>query len=274
MPSRGDEPDMAGVSCFFCGYSLQGLQIGAACPECGGPIDRPLDPETTRSLLGGLRFVFWLTIAQLGLGFALGAVFGVLTALSGAASGQPNQQFVNSYTLWLSIFSVTVNVLLLAAWWRITKPIPSIAPEYNAPRARNGVRFTMFVSLVLAIAATVRLIVNPPQAIPPPQPGQAFSIWNYIRPDDLILGAIGLLISALLISMQALYLRFVSRRLQGRAGLELADTCVWLVPLLATVGLLACGLGPIAALVLVLVLMGIQINALKRSRLDAPGPRH
>ncbi|GAB4515975.1 MAG: hypothetical protein Tsb0013_20570 [Phycisphaerales bacterium] len=255
--------------CEGCGYDLRGLPTDGYCPECGRPVADTLrhapHPDFVRTVQRGLRFVFWAMIVQYAGGFAFGiaiAVIGFVAAMQSAGSGgQPSASSFLPYTIASNIVNLVLAVVTAIGWWILTAPVPGVRPEHDAPRARNGVRVAYIFHLLITIAALIRLVTNPPSY--QPQGGGTISILSNFPIDDLLLGLLALIVYAVLIAMQAMHLRTIARTIPGHRGESLANTSVWLLPLLASVGVLACGLGPLVAAIILIVLCGVLLGAIK-----------
>ncbi|MEM1423518.1 MAG: hypothetical protein AAGH64_05895 [Planctomycetota bacterium] len=290
-PAIGDCPSCAepmNANCINCGYDISATAPKGDCPECGQLVARSLSfelgIEPARALLRAIRFVFWGTIALYAfsiLGVLVVIAIGFIQTLPGpgASSG-----FVASH--WTTaIGGLAYSIVIACAWWVLTKPLPGTPRALDVPASRRALRTLLVVSVGLSIVALVKPLVMPfvppPAAVPQPAgiPAgvPAFSWSSVFTPSligDIALGLMNTVIAATLMFFQARYLRFVSKRTPGHPGLTLAEVNVWLVPLLATVGILACGMGPLAASVMLLVHLGILEASVKRYVRATGAPVH
>lgn len=278
------------TNCINCGYDISATAPNADCPECGLPVARSisltLGEEPAKRLLRATQLVFWGTIGMYALMLFGGVIVFVFTFGSAMSSPSAQPQFTGAH--WTTaIAGIAAGAFLAWAWWMLTHPLPGTSPEADVRVSRRMLRLLLLVTLGLSIVAMVKPLVMPyvpAPMTPAPQPtgtgaGASGITWSAIfTPSvitDWVIGGVQILINAALLLFQARYLRFVSNRIPGRPGLTLAEVNVWLLPLLATVGILACGTGPLVASVMLLVHMGMLIAGLKRYLAwSGPGESH
>ncbi|MEN0021222.1 MAG: hypothetical protein AAF747_10095 [Planctomycetota bacterium] len=231
--------------CRGCEYDLLGLSRSSACPECGKPIVETLRGDylqyADQAWLGTIsrgisRHVLWPFALMLGL-----LLFGVGWAASNAAVG------VRTYELAYQIAGTVVivvgggllcatPVLLIWGWWRFTTPEPGRAEQQRSVQKRAR------VGLIVTAASTALYVVF--EAV---FSGALFQTF----------GGLGGLINFVIPGLCAVphtwtaadYIDDLASRMpDGRLSTSARRSRIP-VALLASVGTLACCVGPIVALV-------------------------
>lgn len=247
----------AGRACLGCGYDLGGLPSDGACPECGAPVARSLKGPLLRFASGellaklhtGVVLVIAGTIAQLAL-TGVAFVAGIAAAISGSAP------FIRSAQVLSAIGSTVLTVAILIGWWLVTTPDPGVAPRWDARRTRRWVRITVIIQIGASLLQMFSTLATPAL-----QTG-GMAVW--IVGIGVALVAIGAWIAAFFAQM--LYLRWIARRIPDPRVVEWTKMMMWLGPLLYTVGMLALFLGPLAAMILYLIMLNWVRKDLKRIR--------
>ena len=150
------------VPCVHCSYSLYGLKVGAACPECGKPIGFFFDPDLhcnaplvwLRRVRFGVRLAFGGFLASLIVGCAMWSYF------FGQIVTSPHQpQFATggnlpaAFAASATVLNIAYTVLQIAAVWCFTTRRPAPAPA-EPPVGRPAVRFLIAISMMAMIAMT------------------------------------------------------------------------------------------------------------------------
>ncbi len=261
------------TACINCGYDISATAPQGDCPECGVSVAKSISltmgEQPARELLRATRFVFWGTIVAYGGMILVGII--VAAVVIGTSVTNPNapQPFTPH---WSSALGALAYSLVLAwAWWMLTKPLPGTPPDTDVPVSRRMVRLLLVLQIGVTIVVMVKPLVMPYVPAPssaPTQPAGTANVWSALfTPSvivDIAFGLVAFLLTAAILLFQARYLRFVSARTPGRPGFSLAEVNVWLVPLLATVGIVACGMGQYVASIMLLIHLGILIAGLKR----------
>jgi len=246
-----------GRICPGCAYDLSGLASDGLCPECAGPIERALkgpllrfaSDEVLARLHLGVVLVLAGTVAQL-LMLVLGIVASVGAAMSGSSSA------VRSVEVIAAIGSTGVSVAVLIGWWLVSTPDPGVAARWDAPRLRRWVRITAAVQIG---ASVLSLFGTLARATPTGSLGIALVIGIAVT-----LLALAAWVAAFFVQM--LYIRWLARRVPNLRVVKWAEMLMWLGPLLYTVGWVALGMGPLAAIVLFFIMLNWVREDLKRIR--------
>ncbi|MFO0829244.1 MAG: hypothetical protein U0572_13990 [Phycisphaerales bacterium] len=254
---RGDArpasvPTAEGLGCRVCGQALAGLPRDGACPECGTPIERSLrgnwleyaSPEYVASLRRGA----WLVIV----GLAATLLWFVATPLTLELAVRPGHLSMTAGMLLIQIMDVAATTVSLVGWWLFTAPDPAMRDADADVRARVALRGLLFFVAIATLLGLVVLLV--------PGLGQTglrtiigeISITPNTKFTPTLLGGLSirlLLLAAKLVAffLGLVYVRELAARMPDARLRRLAHRLLWLVPLLSTVGILACGLGPFIA---------------------------
>lgn len=248
--------------CLVCHYNLQGLPASGVCPECGTPVADSLRGNLLRysplpflrTLRAGISLAFWSVVALVVLR-CIEFVTGIFTAATAAFGWAALSQAV------FEGLSLIVSGLSLYAWWLFSTPDPALLGQDRAEKARRWLRVgvvavagSTLASFLLTTAQAAGLLptvvpVAPGPGVPPP----ALPFWPLV-----IGGAIGLAgFAAWGVQFFAtmLYLRHMAMRMLDLELFRMARRNIWLLPLLYIVGAVFCGIGPLIALVLYLVML-------------------
>jgi hypothetical protein len=220
------------VICVQCSYNLRGLKPESRCPECGTIV--------LRSLQGNLlKFSSAEYLAKLHLGVfiilaAIVAQFLLLFAMIALGFlGMTNAQLMGAVEITSMLAGVGVGIAQLLGWWLFSEEDPGVVGTDKGSTARTVVRASVIVLAGLTLLGAVVTLTMPL--------GTAGQFAVMI----LQLGA-----QAVMFFASMLYLRWLAPRLPNPRVHKRAGLLMWLGPLLMTVGMLACGVGPLIALVL------------------------
>jgi len=249
--SPGDPPAAAATdvaACLRCGYALRGLAPDGMCPECGTPIERSLRGNFL--VYSDPAYVRWLHAGSVLIEAALAARVLLIGALLAAqvAAGATGWSSAPLEGAW-KLGNLGASAAALAGWWALSAPDPAFLGAGAGSRARVVVRWVVCITAGMSI---LDLIVQ----VAPLSAG--LSVSTQAR----VLVWLAVLVGGFLAEM--LYIQWLTRRLPDRRLHRFAGTMLWLAPVLCTIGVLVCYIGPIAAYVLYWVL----IDRL-RSRLGA-----
>lgn len=218
--------------CVRCGYALQGLSPVGKCPECGTdaalswrePTLAAVTPEHLASLERGLSVVLYstplLAAASVGATLLLEAV---------------NASHLAFAITDLCLFAI--SSLLLWGHWLLSRPEPSRkATEANLD-ARRVVRGVVLAQLALALTLLAMSLGSraPFGAGTPLIEWLTFSNW---------------LLWAVQFSATMRLTRRIGGRIPDQFIVRRSKVYAWVLPFLATVGVLAAFLGPLIALIL------------------------
>ncbi len=267
--------------CLSCGYDLQGLSTEGLCPECGAPVARSLKgnllefaaPEYLRTLNLGAVLIIWGAFAPLLAGGILVAVKAAIESdiMPGAVSG-------NGSEILAALLSAAGASFSFVGWFLFSRPDPGQIGADGGEKARRWVRIMLVAEVVMTLAGVVASLV----------PGMPRTVLNSSGATAtganvplviIILGvAIVLLsagISAARASLGAWYIYTLASRVPDSPLRAFAKTMIWLFPVLMTVGYAVCGLGPLAAWIISIVIAVKCRRAVRdiRARI-APRPAH
>ncbi len=133
------------VHCLKCGYNLRGLLLAGVCPECGTPVGRSAQgdllrfcsPDWVDTLASGMNWI----VAGIVLSFLAGcgtALVAGFTATYGGAG-----------TSAIALVGVAMAVVSLIGYWKVTTPDPSRLNQDTSLTARQLVRITIILSLLM-----------------------------------------------------------------------------------------------------------------------------
>jgi predicted RNA-binding Zn-ribbon protein involved in translation (DUF1610 family) len=230
--------------CFSCGYSLVGLPREGLCPECGEPVARSYEgdrlvhsaPEYLRKLHLGVTLILVSVIGSIIVGFGTGVL---------GATGYGQAQLLSA------ILSAGVSIVSAVGWWLFSEPDIRLQ-HYGGQNARLFVRVAVLVNAAIALVSFVGTFVSDEFAGATQQIGAGGSgAW--------VLFALGVVLLQLVASAvhffaSMLYLRWLAPRFPDHKLYKDARRFMWVGPLLYTVGALACGLGPLVALIMYCVM--------------------
>jgi hypothetical protein len=248
------------LTCINCDYDLAGLDTTGVCPECGIPIERTLEKtprlrahpdylkklETAVSCIRKAILLFATTILALLLG-------AILLAL--ARAGPPTHGLL-WFAAAIAVIALLVSIILLiTGWMKLSAREPGIQEEQSAATAH------MITTIVCVIAVLISTAIDlmTQQAVPgiasPSQTATArqftYQFGNANANITVFYGfdpAYFIVVAATVTSL--LVMRRIARRTPDRKFLRSLRRDTILIPILATVGILLCALGPIIALAL------------------------
>jgi hypothetical protein len=264
--------------CLVCGYNLRSLPASGKCPECGAAVARSLKgvllrycaPEYVARLRRGILMVeaaigleILAKLLMVGLNFTAVMNAGVLKVSPGPG---PTGATFSGYRPTLALertsllISIALQALSLVGWWWFTTPDPGLAERDPADRWRRILRF--FLALSAATAA-----VNFVTTFVPSLMTQANAAAGGLLPKVTVRLAIkGLSEIAFLVGFIAtmLYMMHLARRLPDLKLKKTAELYTWLLPVVFIGGFLICGVGPLTAFVLYVLLIDAWRQRLSR----------
>ncbi|MFK7960655.1 MAG: hypothetical protein AB8G96_09015 [Phycisphaerales bacterium] len=259
-------PEGKAFTCPGCRYELTGLSTGSVCPECGFDVaGRELsaaDPAYLAQMHAGLRRILlysgiqliWNTIAviiSLGLGvWTAMQAFQNPGAFTNPGGGPPPTtampMFMHSgvlspfgiFQVVLYVLFLTLSALLAHAWWHTTEPDPGRPESDNCEIGRTLIRYgsiAIVVGAVFNVSGIFQTTV---------QPG-TISV-----PIVVVASIVGLISLAAMLARffgQIILIQWIASRMPDEAIVARARLYVWLLPVIAIVGLCLGGIGVIVA---------------------------
>ena len=228
--------------CSGCGCQL----FSSPVPGGSNNVHTTLVPsESLRMVRKGLWIVIMCMLCCIPIGLVRG-VMGLL-AQNGVLSMQ-GVQFLNMF------IGLPITIISLWGYWLATEEDQSrVAPaEYEA--ARRSARTWLLVQITfgtIAFIANITVLTLWPPDFKDPMAmfkGPTLLVMLFV---GIPSAAVGLI--QFITFMQ--YIRALASRIPDGDVVHRADMYLWFVPLLSTVGILACGIGPLLAAVLYWLLL-------------------
>lgn len=247
--------------CLACGYDLKGLSAEGVCPECGAAVARSLKgnllefaaPEYLRTLNLGTLLIIWGAFAPLLAGGLTLAARGLAQSgyLSSFISGSGSEVLAAS----LSVAGASVS---LVGWFLFTRPDPGQVGVDGGEKARRWVRIMLIAEVAMNVATLVSAFI-PSLAAAMASQGTPAGAGGAGIPLAMIIVAVALVVmqfavSATRAALGAWYVYTIASRIPDMGLRKFAKTMIWLFPLLMTVGYAACGLGPLSAWIISIVM--------------------
>lgn len=235
--------------CNKCSYSLRGLPVTGRCPECGTPVEHSL-----RGFMLQYASADYLNKIQSGLslvlnGILLSIIFGVLGMVVSAATGGGNSAGGMWLQVLIQLLGLIPAIMILLGYWRFSEPDPGFVGRETPGAARQYLRAAVCVQ---AGAQAVSLLVSL---------AAVMFVMTGGAPNAAGAGLIAIGILALLAGLANLiawlvqffsvmhYMRWMGRRIPDLHLINRSGTYMWLLPLIAVLGLIVL-VGPLVALVL------------------------
>ena len=269
------------VACTRCGYNLRGLSATGKCPECGWSVDASLrggllaysGPEYLEALVTGSTVVIWTNIANAVLNLGMVAAVFVILALSGASpsgAGQggplPGIAALQLMEVGATGLGLLVTAASLLGYWLLTSPDPGTAATEQPRAARRVVRGAVIASTGVQLVALVLHLLGPgtfASGAGTPVAPNAFSHAAQA------MGVAGTLLLVVQFFAMMLYVRWLALRVPTEDLVKQTQIYMWLLPLLAVVGAVCVGIGPLIAWVLYVVLIWRLRRFLRAAREQA-----
>ncbi|CAG1010870.1 hypothetical protein PHYC_03948 [Phycisphaerales bacterium] len=254
--------------CLACGYNIKGLAAEGVCPECGAPIQRSLrgnllefaNEDYLKTLHYGAIVIEWGAFCPL--------VAGVLSAVLQSASKLGGQAVASGRGLEViaGVLPAAGASVAIFGWFLFSRADAGQLGADASEKARRWVRIALITELILTLASAVTVFIPSVRRLMVQgiggtatttsggPGGPAMIPWVTI----IIVSAIRLIgigVSATRAALGAWYVRHLAARVPDFGLQNFARVMIWLLPLLSTVGLFFCGLGPLAAWILSIVLI-------------------
>jgi hypothetical protein len=273
--------------CLTCGYNVRSLPTAGKCPECGAPVANSLRGVLLRysapDYVARLRRGILLVEVAIGLEILFKIVmvivkasWGFKTGMVAAARGLPQMGTMYapvSMNLTLERVSLLTTAALqglsLVGWWMFTTPDEALAERDPGYHWRRLLRwflalsaFTTLTNLVLTFVPRIMTEIN-----------AATSGWFALPKVTARLALSGLSNIAFLVGFIStmMYMLQLARRIPDARLKKRADLYCWLLPVIFIAGFPICGLGPLAAFVLYVILIDEwrrRLNKLNQSTLE------
>lgn len=250
MDPRSQEPRRnpqemvtAPLACIRCGGPLQWVALAAPCPRCGTPVQLTLDepplseehPAALENLRLGARWVVWTFIASVAVGLIM-VIWSIAVAIAKGDAKSIGQSPLLNFSA--TVLSLAVSISQVMGYWRLTTPgiVPSALDRANSAGAsvRTLALATLFVGLCAVPLQLLGVVSNDHPLVTVGQIGLSLVSW--------VLHAV--LLWKVMVFARPFVARIPDARLTNQTRIY-----AWLLPLLATVGIVVC-LGPFVAYVL------------------------
>jgi hypothetical protein len=253
--------------CNACGYDLHGLPLDGTCPECGrlvadslrGDALRFASPDYLATIRKGIDLYLAMAAAEILLAFASFPVASMVAKGAGVA------QVENL----LLMVGVVLSLAGSVGFVQFTAPDPALIATEQPRNARRLARVGMIMLIAAGVGRFVHHMLFGGANMTGLFPGFGLPI---ARPSIFSL-AESLVTAAgfLLFFFGGLrYAAWLFRRVPDLRGVRMCTLYMWLLPLIAIVGLCVC-VGPLVAKVLHMVLLwllrGHLAQALRQQRL-------
>lgn len=228
--------------CVKCGYLLSGLPVNGACPECGTQVELSLreptleaaDPEYRNKVhaglsmvLNGLLLLVIVTIASFFIG------------VTGAAGG-------SGIMLLGPLLNLVVNAMLLLGYWKYTEPDPAQVMLEGTRSARGTIRITVLIQMICGVVSVVLAFVGGNLQLGAGAP-PAFSLAAMIASVATLVASVAWLVQFFSVMR---YTRWLASRVPDAYIIRRTRRYMWLLPLIAIIGVFLFFLGPLIALVM------------------------
>ena len=248
--------------CRGCGYHLAGLPISGTCPECGMPVLRSLQgrslihsgPDYLAMLHRGVFLIVAGIIAELGISLLtlLVQIWVAFSELGDAATVAFTGRLLN--------FGTTIAILI--GWWMFSTPDPAVTEGEKGTRSRRILRGAVIASVVVAlIDIFLQFGVMRAAGV-----GTGGPVPLLIT--SILFGLVNWVVIAVKYFAAMQYIRWIAPRIPDMKIEARARSYLYILPLLATIGVLLLGFGPLIALVLYLLLLDSVRQRLKRIRAE------
>lgn len=251
------QPTAADLLCIRCAAPLESEAGDAVCGRCGLKV-----AETTRRVLLKANPVYVENL-RTSLGLYIGVQITLLAFL--VLSAMVNLMLfalrvpVAGVTFVTSVIGLLLSLTMQYTYWRLTEADHEYPENHLQETPRLVLRLSVGFACLLALVSTiVALIVMPDllskigtmpmdgkAPLPTLDPSMMLMIW--------VPAVAGTAVTAVQSAALSSYLASLARRLPDPQLVQRSQMYVWLMPVLNTVGLLVCGVGPLVATVLMVL---------------------
>lgn len=237
--------------CNACGYDLHGLPIHGACPECGRLVADSLRGDALcfasldyiKIIRKGVDLYLAMAASEMLLAFASFPVAQML------ATGPGIRQIENL----ILIVGVVVSLAGSVGFIRFTSPDPGLVASEQPRSARRLARLGMMLLIGGGAGRFVNQMLFGGASMTGLLPGLALQVAkpSIFTAVESLVTAVGFL---LFFFGGLRYAAWLFRRVPDLRGVRLCNTYLWLLPLIAIVGLCVC-IGPLIAKIMHLHLL-------------------
>lgn len=244
------QPELTGSvdtdrGCVKCSYNLRGLPAAGVCPECGTPVAMSL-----RGILLQYAGKDYLETVRSGLSFVLNGILlmiivNVLLFVAGMISASGTGVTSSTLSVLSAVAQLGVSVLILFGYWRYTQPDPGFLGNDYPDTPRKVIRAAVAVQAAAAVAqvlAQLALI-----ALPITAGGPMMMLMGLVVLVVSLCGLVAWIVGFFGIMR---YTSWMASRVPDQYIIKRCRIYMWLLPVIAVVGVVVLFLGPLIALVM------------------------
>lgn len=231
--------------CIGCAYDLTETPSDSNCPECGVPVWcsvgrnalRKVGSQELTSVHAGFRLATQLILFYIIASIISGVLF------LGVISRADDSTIAITIIAAAIVLNATIFGILLG-WFKLSRPLPGIHAQLDAPDRRKFLRTTLWIVVALTIVQTIWAMIPDPSLS---DPNAEIRTIDFIAMGFQALYAIAILVAFV---AQVMYIGWFAKLVRNRKMERRAKHLIWSGPLIAIIGSFLFMLGPLIALIL------------------------